>query len=219
MEELSRAQFLRLSEAEKREYLKVLLGDEENESLVSSDSEDDEWLPADNLDLEVSDNEQESDYEAEFQEDVGSDEESVNEEAAEEENERESESEEENEDEAAATSQRSNNTSFIAKDNTIWLKNAPNLHQTPSRNIIRQRAGPHRITEMLSISDTFKKIMTMEMVDIIVRCTNKKAEAVYQEYNGKHPEREPRVWKKVTRKERHQNQEQYFQLSSAFIKK
>ncbi|EGI69750.1 hypothetical protein G5I_01488, partial [Acromyrmex echinatior] len=94
-----------LSEAEKREYLKVLLGDEENESLVSSDSEDDEWLPADNLDLEVSDNEQESDYEAEFQEDVGSDEESVNEEAAEEENERESESEEENEDEAAATSQ------------------------------------------------------------------------------------------------------------------
>ena len=86
----------RLSEAEKREYLKVLLGDEENESLVSSDSEDDEWLPADNLDLEVSDNEQESDYEAEFQEDVGSDEESVNEETAEEENERESESEEEN---------------------------------------------------------------------------------------------------------------------------
>ena len=77
----------------------------------------------------------------------------------------------------------SNNTSFIAKDNTIWLKNAPNLHQTPSRNIIRQRAGPHRITEMLSISDTFKKIMTMEMVDIIVRCTNKKAEAFYQEYN------------------------------------
>lgn len=220
----------RLSEDEKREYLKVLLDDEENESLASSDSEDDEWLPADDLDLEVSDNEQESDYEAEFQEDVGSDEESVNEEAAEEENERESESEEENEDEATATSQSknyifiaahifllylfifylyltflsvlgSNNTSFIAKDNTIWLKNAPNLHQTPSRNIIRQRAGPHRITEVLSISDTFKKIMTMEMVDIIVRCTNKKAEAVYQEYNGKHPKREPRVWKKVTRNE------------------
>ncbi|XP_053960549.1 piggyBac transposable element-derived protein 4-like [Anastrepha ludens] len=36
------------------------------------------------------------------------------------------------------------------------------------------------------------------MVDIIVRCTNKKAEATYAELNAKHPEAEPKTWKKVT---------------------
>ena len=41
----------------------------------------------------------------------------------------------------------------------------------------------------------------VEIVHIIKRCKNKKVEAVYEEYNSKHPENEPRVWKKVTRQE------------------
>ncbi|XP_067638776.1 piggyBac transposable element-derived protein 4-like isoform X1 [Eurosta solidaginis] len=36
------------------------------------------------------------------------------------------------------------------------------------------------------------------MVDIIVLYTNKKAEATYAELNAKHPEAEPKTWKKVT---------------------
>jgi len=42
-----------------------------------------------------------------------------------------------------------------------------------------------------------KKIILPEIIDIIVRCTNKKASAVYAEFN-KHPENEPCVWKDVT---------------------
>ena len=89
----------------------------------------------------------------------------------------------------------------MAKDKTVWNKTPPQNHQTPLRNIIRQRAGPHRSTQMLSISNTFKKIISVEMVDIIVRCTNRKAEATFQEYNNKYPEKEPRVWKRVTPQE------------------
>ena len=54
---------------------------------------------------------------------------------------------------------------------------------------------------MLSISDTDRRIVSLEVVDIIVPRTNKKAETVYEEYNSKHPENESHVWKKVTRQE------------------
>lgn len=35
------------------------------------------------------------------------------------------------------------------------------------------------------------------MVNIIIWCTNKEAEAEYQDYNCKHPQNDPCGWKKV----------------------
>ena len=75
-------------------------------------------------------------------------------------------------------------TTFIAKDNTVWQKNPPSQHQTAIHNIVRQRAGPHRSTDTLTISDTFKKIFPIEIINIIVRHTNKKASVMYEEYNA-----------------------------------
>lgn len=83
----------------------------------------------------------------------------------------------------------------MAKDGTIWSQTPPSQHQAAVRNIVRQKSGPHRSTETLSICDTFKKIVTSEMIDIIVRCTNKKATAVYKNYNETHPARKQAVWK------------------------
>lgn len=54
---------------------------------------------------------------------------------------------------------------------------------------------------MLTISETFKKILSVEIVDMIVRYSNKKAEAVFKSYNEKNPDREKRTWKKITREE------------------
>ena len=82
---------------------------------------------------------------------------------------------------------------FVTKEKTVWDKIIQQNRQNLSRNIFRQRAGPHRSTEILSFSDTFQKIMSMEMMYNIVRCINKKADAVYEEYNSKHPAIEPRV--------------------------
>lgn len=83
----------------------------------------------------------------------------------------------------------------MAKDGTVWSRTPPSQHQAAVRNIARQRSGPHRSTETLSICDTFKKIVTSEMIDIIVRYTNKKATAVYKNYNETHPARKQAVWK------------------------
>ncbi|XP_019697919.2 piggyBac transposable element-derived protein 4-like [Harpegnathos saltator] len=84
------------------------------------------------------------------------------------------------------------------KIKSVWNKVPTVQHQTAVRNILRQRAGAHRSTETLSICNTFKKIMSNEMIYIIVRYTNKKVLAMYEEYNNKYPEKEPRVWKNVT---------------------
>lgn len=73
----------------------------------------------------------------------------------------------------------------------------PQALQTLSHNVLRQRNGPYRSTETLSIRDTFKKIITVEMVDLIVRYTNKKAKKIYDNYNEKHPDSQ-RSWKPVT---------------------
>ncbi|KAF5296615.1 hypothetical protein FQA39_LY12443 [Lamprigera yunnana] len=51
----------------------------------------------------------------------------------------------------------SNSEFFVAKDETKWNRTPiANQHQVAVRNIIRERSGPHRRMENLSISDTFK---------------------------------------------------------------
>jgi len=72
----------------------------------------------------------------------------------------------------------------VTKDKTIWSKVPLSQYQTTVRNIVKQRAGAHRSTETLLICDTFKKMMSNEMIDI-VRCTKKKALIVYEEYDNK----------------------------------
>jgi len=62
---------------------------------------------------------------------------------------------------------------------------------------VRPQSGPHRSTTTLSISDTFKKIFTVDTVDIIARHTNKKALSVYAAFNAAHPDSK-REWKHVT---------------------
>lgn len=76
---------------------------------------------------------------------------------------------------------------FVAKDRTMWNQLPPSHHQTPSHNIVRQRSGPHRSTETLSIRDIFKCIFSDEMIDIILRHTNKKARKIYETYNSNNP--------------------------------
>ena len=61
---------------------------------------------------------------------------------------------------------------------------------------MRQRSGPSKSTETLSISDIFLKIFTVEMPDIVTRHTNKKAFSVYSSLNLNSDSK--REWKPVT---------------------
>ena len=52
----------------------------------------------------------------------------------------------------------------------------------------------------MSVGDTFKKIIIVEIVDLIVRCTNKKAKTIYDNYNSNNPNSN-RSWRPVTTQE------------------
>lgn len=87
---------------------------------------------------------------------------------------------------------------FVARDGTEWNKQ-PNINRQVLRHsIVRERCGPSRSTEMLSIEKTFKCFMSLEMADIIMRHTNKKAIATYNAYNIRHPDAIPKSWKSLT---------------------
>jgi len=62
----------------------------------------------------------------------------------------------------------SNSAFFVAKDKTEWGRTTSIQRQASVRNIVRQRCGPHRSTETLSISATFKFIFINEMINMIV---------------------------------------------------
>ncbi|XP_050340033.1 trigger factor-like [Bactrocera neohumeralis] len=164
MEELSKSQFLRLSEAQKEEYIRKL--DEDVDAAIDSedpsDSEDDDWFPDG---IEASDTEDyEQDGAAEIEEDTSDREAPEGEE--EEDDDDDKEEGDDNEVAVSTSNSRSDSssvppntsTTFIAKDKIVWNKTARPNHQIPARNIVRQRAGPQRSTEMLSIAQTLKKI-------------------------------------------------------------
>lgn len=54
---------------------------------------------------------------------------------------------------------------------------------------------------MFSICDTFQSIFTAEMIDIIVRHTNKKATRVYQTNEEKNLTKKQLKWKELTLQE------------------
>lgn len=87
---------------------------------------------------------------------------------------------------------------YVARDGTVWQKNSSTSHQTRSFNVVRNRCGPARITEMMSKSHTFKCYMSEVIVDIIVRHTNKKVNATYAAYNEQNPTKPQLKWKDVT---------------------
>lgn len=79
------------------------------------------------------------------------------------------------------------------------LGSATVQRQHAVRNILRQRSGPHKDTEMLSIADTFKVIFTAEMVVLIVRHMNKKAYLKYIEHTTKRIRRKNSFHRKTSR--------------------
>lgn len=180
-----------MTRARKKAYLNNLLGDPDDSSECDDESEDENWLPQSALDA-VPETDATSASEASGGEGESSSDPD------------ESESEGEGGASGMAAGGREAGTEtleeYIAKDKTVWSKTPPDVHQAASHNVVRQRSGPARSTETLSIVDTFKKIVTVEMVDLIVRYTNQKAKQVYDTYNATNPE-STRSWRPVTTQE------------------
>ncbi|XP_076267092.1 piggyBac transposable element-derived protein 4 isoform X2 [Rhynchophorus ferrugineus] len=101
------------------------------------------------------------------------------------------------EDEDEESEVKATASGMTAKDGTQWAATSPIEHQAGRYNIVRERCGPNRNTNMLSNLDTFKLFFTPEMADIIIRHTNKKAISTYANYNEKNPEKKQLEWKNL----------------------
>lgn len=74
---------------------------------------------------------------------------------------------------------------YFGKDGTQWQSSPLPHGQTAAHNIMRQKPGPARCTKDLTITETFKLIFTDEMLDIVLRQTNRKGKSVYDLANQK----------------------------------
>ena len=76
---------------------------------------------------------------------------------------------------------------MTAKDGTKWAETPTSKHQVAMHNIVQQRCGPNRNTNMLSNLDTLKLFFTPEVADIIIHHMNKKTISTNETYNQKNP--------------------------------
>ncbi|XP_072384260.1 uncharacterized protein [Diabrotica undecimpunctata] len=84
-------------------------------------------------------------------------------------------------------------STFISKNGTVW-KNRP-LRQTRCRtkNLLEKPGLTEKSKNVAKISDCFKLFVDEKIVEIIVKCTNQKAEKYFQDWNGKNPNK-TRTW-------------------------
>lgn len=185
-----------MTRAGKTAHLNSLLGEAASDSSdYDDDSEDEDWLPRDVLEaVQVPETDAETASEASVGEGEGSSD--------------SQESESEGEDSASGMADErgaegagiENATEYIAKDKTVWKKTPPEVRQTASHNVLRQKSGPAKSTETLSVGDTFKKIITVEMIDQIIRHTNQKAKKVFDDFNAANKD-PARSWRPVSTSE------------------
>ncbi|XP_050338292.1 piggyBac transposable element-derived protein 4-like [Bactrocera neohumeralis] len=181
-EYLSSAAYRRLTEEQRESYIQSLFDKICNDDAPNDfDSEDEEEIRINHIEIAVDDAEVSQsaaevlpDY-ADYEDDEGDDE----------------EVEENNELPAGAEK-------FVARDGTEWMKEPNVSRQVLRQNIIRERSGPARCTEMLSIEQTFKCFMNVEMADKIMRHTNKLAKETYNAYKNAHPNTTPKSWTLVS---------------------
>lgn len=87
---------------------------------------------------------------------------------------------------------------LCGEDGTIWSRSPPPTFQVMSHTILREKRSSASSTRMLSARDTFKRIFSDEMCNIVIQETNRKANQLYMEYNNEHPEIEPKTWSTLT---------------------
>lgn len=173
----------RLSYEETEAYYRNLLDSEsESDEEITSfedDDRDEENLPDANVDSDA----EEGQFEVEINEEMDSD-----------------EAEADEVDELTDDETPADNTFFSTKDGVKWFKKPPPLNRQGSRNIFREKPfiGPNPITKNLSRIDTFNCILSSAIRDLICRYSNKKAAAMYAEWNAKNLDKKSRTWKPIT---------------------
>ncbi|KAF2879851.1 hypothetical protein ILUMI_26308 [Ignelater luminosus] len=160
--EAAASKFRRMTYEKQQEYIRQLANLSDSQSDVDEGQVDKEFIP------------QAAQHESSAVEDVF--------ENSENRIELEDENSSDNESEGSADESSDANCLF-GKDKTVWHRTPPKTGRVRKHNILREKSGPTKSTQMLSICETFKCIFSDVMCNIIIRETNRKANSVYAAYN------------------------------------
>ncbi|KAF2902527.1 hypothetical protein ILUMI_03660 [Ignelater luminosus] len=95
----------------------------------------------------------------------------------------------------------SNANCLFGKDKIVWHRTPPKTGRVRKHNLLHEKSGLAKLTQILSMRKTFKCIFSDVMCDIIIRETNQKANSVYAVYNAENPGNPAKVWKFLTPEE------------------
>lgn len=88
----------------------------------------------------------------------------------------------------STSGERSVSNTFVSKTGRVWITSPPVQGKIPQANILRQRTGLGRsATGIQTIQDAFQLLFTEEIISIIVKETNKRAEMVISNWNKANP--------------------------------
>lgn len=90
---------------------------------------------------------------------------------------------------------------YSCKDGIMWIKAPPPTGRPRAHNMpVAARAGPigNFVQNPISI---FKQFVTPEIIDIICRETNRKANHIVRTWNEAHPTANPKVWQPTNENE------------------
>jgi len=85
-----------------------------------------------------------------------------------------------------------------AKDGMVWSSQPPpNRGRRRVQDIVREQSGITATARVTSILESFALFLTDEMIDIIVRETNREAQRVFADWNTAHHDQQ-KIWKVTT---------------------
>jgi hypothetical protein len=86
---------------------------------------------------------------------------------------------------------------MTGKNGKVWNLTPPSIHKRGPQDIIRHHVGVTAEGKVQSIKAAFELFLTDEILDIIMRETNREANRVYRQWNIDHPEK-PKTWKSLS---------------------
>lgn len=100
---------------------------------------------------------------------------------------------------AVGTISRPSDPFFLGKNYRKWWKEpqGPKNARTPASHIFKDRRRTSNETKTANLFEIFGMIISKDLKDIIVKCTNTKAESFYAAWNEEHSENH-KTWKPMT---------------------
>jgi hypothetical protein len=76
-----------------------------------------------------------------------------------------------------------------AKSGKVWSSSPPVIHRRQAQDVIHDRPGAKRGSQKPTVSEVYQLYVTEEILDIVIRETNREGRRVCSKWNDDHPDK------------------------------